>query len=277
MKLKEFPRPNKEELPELYMELDRQIKRVENVIRRLPEQHFDKDEEIIHFGRMQKSELCKIIAKDPDTMVICFTRVCGLSDREFFRLYGLENVYKLRKAWQRDLEATDRFLEALIKLLPKQMYLETFLYTFYRMWEEHQKRHYRAKFEPFVRNFFQRHGYECRKIVHPTEVNGAIPPTNPQVVMQVRTGVRKDLVKRAKEFSVEFDRSLEAYPNSKFIVIFKIPDHQLKRRNEIRQVIIDHRKGKKQYDAVLFQDELEEALKKLRKWKVQKATSVEFA
>lgn len=69
------------------------------------------------------------------------------------------------------------------------VHLETFLYTFYKMWEEHQKRHYRAKFEEDVRAFFQSHGYECEKITQPTEVNGAIPPSNPQVVMQIRTGV----------------------------------------------------------------------------------------
>jgi len=57
------------------------------------------------------------------------------------------------------------------------------------------------------------------KIIRPTEVNGAIPPENPRLVMQVRTRVRKDLVKRAKEFSSEFDKSVEAFPNAKLMII----------------------------------------------------------
>jgi hypothetical protein len=141
------------------------------------------------------------------------------------------------------------------------------------MWEEHQKRHHRAKYEEYVRAFFRAHGYECEKITRPTEVDGAIPPTNPKVVMQVRTGVRKDLVKRAKEFSSEFEKSMEAFPDAKFIVFFKIPLHELKKSDEIKRVINDQREGKKPYDAVLSQDELKVALKELERWKIPKTGS----
>lgn len=276
MKLEDYPRPNIKELLGLYAELDNLVRRVETAIRSLPERLFDRDKEIIRFGEMTQSEFRELIAQDPHVMVIAFTRVCGLSDREFSRLFGLKDVYKLRESWRTDQESGDIFVRAMMSLLPKQMYLETFLYTFYKMWEEHQKRHYRAKFEEDVRAFFNAYGYECKKITHPIEVNGAIPPGNPQVVMQVRTGVRKDLVKRAKEFSSEFDKSVEAFPNAKFIIIFKIPLHELDRRNEIRQVIIDQRKGKKPYDAVLFQDELKDALRKLERWNIPKIGSVEL-
>lgn len=276
MKPEDYPRPNIKELPGLYAEIDDLVRRAETAIRSLPERLFDRDKEIIRFGEMTEREFRKLMAQDPYVMIIAFTRVCGLSDREFSRLFGLKNVYKLRESWRSDQESRGIFVRAMMILLPRQMHIETFLYAFYKMWEEHQKRHYRAKYEKDVRAFFRAHGYECRKITHPIEVNGAIPPSNPRVVMQVRTGVRKDLVKRAKEFSSEFDKSMEAFPNAKFMVIFKIPPHELDRRNEIKQVIIDQRKGKKPYDAVLVQDELEDILGKLERWGIPKTSSLEL-
>ncbi len=274
MKLGDYPRPNIKELPGLYAELDTLIQHAETAIRSLPERLFNRGTEVIHFREMTENEFRGLIGQDPNVMIIAFTRVCGLSDREFSRLYGLENVYRLRESWQNDQDSANTFVKTMLQLLPKQMHLETFLYTFFRMWEEHQKRHHRARFEEDVRTFFNTHGYECRKITHPTEVNGAIPPENPRLVMQVRTGVRKDLVKRAKEFSSEFDRSIEAFHNAKFMVVFKIPPHELEKRDDIRQVIIDQRKGKKPYDIVLFQDELEEALRRLEKWHIEKSDSL---
>jgi hypothetical protein len=271
--LRDHPRPNIKELPGLYAELDNLVKRAEIAIRNLPKPIFDKRRNIIYFRKMTESEFKKLVARDSSTMVIALTRVCGLSDREFSRLFGLKNVYNLRESWRTDQKGRATFTRATMSLLPKQMHLETFLYTFYKMWEEHQKRHYRAKFEEDVRAFFRAHGYECEKIAYPIEVNGAIPPSTPQVVMQVRTGVRKDLVKRAKEFSSEFDKSRKAFLGAKFMAIFKIPPHELDRRNEIRQVIVDQRKGKKPYDAVLFQDELNDALRKLKRWGISKTSS----
>jgi hypothetical protein len=276
MKLADYPRPNIKELPGLYAELDNLIQDAEIAIRGLPERLFNRSAETINFGEMTENEFHDLIGRNPDVMVIAFTRVCGLSDREFSRLFRLENVYRLRESWQSDREGANTFVKAMMQLLPEQMRLETFLYTFFRMWEEHQKRHHRARFEEDVRTFFRTHGYECRKITHPTEVNGAIPPENPLLVMQVRTGVRKDLVKRAKEFSSEFDKSIEAFANAKFMIVFKIPYHELDRRDEIREVIMDQRKGKKPYDMVLFQDELEDALKKLEEWGVPKSDPLQL-
>jgi len=276
MKLEDYPRPNIKELPGLYAELDDLVRHAEIAIRNLPERLFDEGTEVINFGEMTENEFRDLVGRDPNVMVIAFTRVCGLSDREFSRLFRLKDVYRLRDSWNSDQEGANTFVKAMRQLLPQQMRLETFLYTFFRMWEEHQKRHHRARFEENVRTFFGTHGYECKKITHPTEVNGAIPPENPRLVIQVRTGVRKDLVKRAKEFSSEFDKSIEAFPNAKFMIVFKIPQHELDRRDEIRQVIIDQRKGKKPYDIVLFQDELEDALKKLEEWRVPKSDPLQL-
>lgn len=267
--MEDWPRPNIKELPGLYALLDKQVQRVDTLIRSLPKDLFEKEKEIINFGRMTKKEFRELIAQDPDVMVIAFTRICGLSVREFYRVFGLKEVYKLRNSdWAGEEENEDVFIESIMELLPKRMHIETFLFTFYKMWEEHQKRHYRAKFEEDVRAFFRSHGYDCKKITQPTEVNGAIPPNKPQIVMQIRAGVRRDLVKRAKEFGLEHEESLKHFPNSKFIVVYKIPLHELDRREDIRRTIQKH--AVKPFDAILFQDELEGFLETLEIWGVPK-------
>ena len=270
--MEDWPRPNIKELPGLYALLDKQVQRAEIALRSLPDHTFAKDKGIINFGRMTKKELRELVAGDPEVMVIAFTRVCGLSVREFFRVFGLKDVYRLRtsdwKAARTRTRDEDLFVDSIMSLLPRQMHIETFLYTFYKMWEEHQKRHYRAKFEEDVRAFFCAHGYNCEKVTQPTEVNGAIPPHNPRVVMQIRAGVRRDLVKRAKEFGLEREESAKHFPGSKFIVVFKIPSHELDRRETIRKTIQRH--AVQPFDAILFQDELEESLKMLEDWGVPK-------
>lgn len=267
--MKDWPRPNIKELPGLYALLDKLIQRAEVLLRNLPDNLFDNDKGIINFGCMTKNELRELIAKDPEVMVIAFTRVCGLSVREFFRVFGLKDVYKLCKSPWNGGDDEDLFVDSIISLLPRQMHIETFLYTFYKMWEEHQKRHYRAKFEEDVRAFFRAHGYNCEKVTQPIEVNGAIPPRSPHVVMQVRAGVRRDLVKRAKEFGLEREESRKHFPHSKFIVVFKIPSHELDRREDIRMTIRRH--SVQPFDAILFQDELEKSLKMFENWGVPKA------
>lgn len=268
MKPKDYPRPNIGELPSLYAGLDNLVQRVDAAIRNLPEHLFDKEKEIIHFGRMNEGEFRKLVASDPEAMVIAFTRVCGLSIREFSRLFELKDVYRLQSKWA-GRKDENLFVKSIMGILPKQMHLETFLYTFYKMWEEHQKRHRRGReFEEEVRDFFRARGYECEKITSPIEVNGAIPSINPRAVFQVRTGVMRDLVKRAKEFGSEFRLSAKAFPGAKFIAVFKIPPHELNRRTEIRQKILEHRVGR-EYD-VIFQDELEEVLKKFKEWNIPK-------
>lgn len=266
--MKDWPRPNIKELPGLYALLDKMVQRAETLLRDLPNHLFAKDRETIEFGRMTKNELRKLIAEEPEVMVIAFTRVCGLSVREFSRVFGLKDVYKLCKSDWTGHGDEDLFVSSIKSLLPKQMHIETFLYTFYKMWEEHQKRHYRAKFEEDVRAFFRAHGYSCEKVTQPTEVNGAIPPHKPLVVMQIRAGVRRDLVKRAKEFGLEQQESARHFPDSKFIVVFKIPPHELGRREDIRMTIESH--AVKPFDAILFQDELEGSLRMFEEWGVPK-------
>lgn len=95
--LEDFPRPNFEEMPTFYDELDELAKRVEKAIRELRSQLFDKRKEIIFFNKMSEDDMIELIKKDPEAMIPVLTKVCGLSVRQFERLYGLKNVYKLRK------------------------------------------------------------------------------------------------------------------------------------------------------------------------------------
>jgi len=278
MKIKDFPRPNFEELPSLYDELDRLADRVEKAIRSLKNELFDPHSELISFDKISEDDMIGLIRKDPEALVPAFTRVCGLTVREFERLYGLENVYKLRNRlrWQMPTEDERKFAKAIVEQLGSaKMYLETFVYTFYKMWEEHQKRHARGrKAEEDVRKFFEDHGYECKKLTEPVEVNGAIPPASDpkkvRVVIPIRTGVRRDLVKRAKEYSSEFDRFKNEFPNAKVIIVFRIPRYELDIKEEIRETIIEERRDKEPYDGVFFYDELRDALERFEEWKIPK-------
>ena len=98
--LEDFPRSNFEEMPAFYDELDELAKRVEKVIRELIPELFDKRGEIIFFNKMSEDDIIELIKKDPKAMIPALTKVCGLSVRQFERLYGLKNVYKLRK-WRK--------------------------------------------------------------------------------------------------------------------------------------------------------------------------------
>ena len=69
-------------------------------------------------------------------------------------------------------------------------------------------------------------------------------------------------------FGLEREESTKHFPHSRFIVIFKIPPHELDRREDIRMTIQKH--TIQPFDAILFQDELEKALKMFEDWGVPK-------
>jgi len=281
--LRNLPRPNFEEMPSFYDELDELAKRVEAAIRNLKPELFNTEEEVIFFNKMTKNDLVELIKKDPEAMVPALTKVCGLSVRQFERLHNLRDVYRLRspKLWR--VEKLGRnaitFVEVILEYLNgAEMHLETFIYTFYKLWEEERKRFVRGrKAEEELREFLRQHGYSCGKITAPVEIDVAILPSkNPsevRVVMPVRTGVRRDLVKRAKEFSRECDEFRRNFPNAKVVVMFRIPRHELDRKDEIRGVIAEQRAGLMPYDGIFFQDELQELIRKLEMWRVPKSNS----
>ncbi|NVM55283.1 MAG: hypothetical protein HWN66_16370 [Candidatus Helarchaeota archaeon] len=277
--IKDFPKPNFSELPDLYDDLDQLAIRIINVITSLNKKLYDSLHQKIYFNKMSKEDLKNLISNDPDALVPAFVKNCGLSIREFERLYGIKNIYKLRnpRRWDPHLDRDAKKLIDIISSLFEnlELSLETFLYTFYKMWEADEKRHYRAKkAEEQVKEFFRRKGYNCDKVTNPVELDAAIPPSsdpkNVLVGIPIRTGVRRDLVKRAKEYSSEFDDFRDKFPNAKIIIVFRIPQHELENKEGIRHTINAQREGKESYDCLVFQDELDIALQKLEEWKIPK-------
>jgi hypothetical protein len=49
--------------------------------------------------------------------------------------------------------------DALVDLLPNDLALETVLFAFVKLWENDQRRHERAKYEEYVREHLEEHGY----------------------------------------------------------------------------------------------------------------------
>ena len=274
--LRKIPRPNYSELPELYEELDREAKEIGRIL--MESELFDRTNLVVKFNEADVNAIRKLILKDHKVMVPFFLMVCGLSDREFARLYRIENVYSLKDKLEPDkLKA---FVDVVSSQLRHPINLETLLFKFYKNWEEHKRRHYRARsVEELVINFLKNEGYVADKIRvtignKPREIDCAIPPDpkNPQVIAQIRTGVFKDLVKRAKEYSAEFDEVSQRFPHAKFVVIYFVSPHEQDRMDEIRSKIMNEREGKRPYDLVILtQEELRLLVKKLEEWGIPRS------
>jgi len=266
--LARIPRPNISELLDLYGELDEMTERVAEILVKLPKHLYDRDKQMLLLGGMTDEELLRAVKEDHDVLVPFFTTICGLSIREFERLYGVESVYSMRDRFDPRGEREKKFIMAIKELLPPQIHIETVLYKFYKNWEEHQKRHARGKsLEEQVRKFFRDRGYSCEKVTSPVEVDAAIPSRDPMVVMPIRIGVFRDIVKRAKEFGSEFGELRKHFPKARFVVIFGIPRHELHQRDSIRERIKEYGPVAG-YDAILFQDELKNLLPKLEQWNI---------
>ncbi|KXA89962.1 hypothetical protein AKJ62_01990 [candidate division MSBL1 archaeon SCGC-AAA259D14] len=271
--LEDHPRPNYDELPSVYAQCDNLAERIQDVLTNLPENIYDSESEIIHFEAMDERDLHSLIKEDPDALVPFFTKICGLTVREFKRLHDLNFDYDTFRRWSVKLSTKkkEKFVHSIKGHLPSQISIEAGLYTFYKMWEEHQKRHRRgAKYEQEVREFFKSHEYDCEKITDPIEIDAAIPSDEPQVAMPVRTGVLRNFDKRAKEFSAENREITDKFSKAKFVVVFKIPEHELENREEVRRKLEEEHEPPGGFDEILFQDELDDFLSKLEEWDVPK-------
>lgn len=86
----------------------------------------------------------------------------------------------------------------------------------------------------------------------------------------IRGGVLRDLAKRAKEYSAEFDELLTCFPQARFVVVYLVSPHERARINEIRMKIEEERRGKRPYDLVILTpEELEILLMKLGEWSIK--------
>jgi hypothetical protein len=272
MILAKIPKPNYDEIPDLYHMLDDMVREiVKNLVKYgLLEQ----ENLLVRFDRADESTIKKLILEKPDTMIPFFVMICGFSERELERLCEIRNVYRLGKSAEKKAA---EFAKIIKKHLKYSYCLETVIYKFYKNWEEHQKRHFRGrKAEELVRSVLIEHGYNAGKIKvvcggKEREIDYAIPPDsrNIRVAIMVRYGVFKDLVKRAKEFSTEFDELVKCYPNVKFVVVYLVSQHEKSRIEEIRKRIEAEREGKRPYDLIILtEDELKDLPKKLEEWGV---------
>jgi len=271
--LKKIPRPNYSELPSLYRDLDQMAKRVGNVL--IHSELFESKTLLIKFDKANKTKIIELLRKDPEVLVPFFVMICGFSVRELERLYGIRDVYSLRNNTG-DMRKLDVFAEAITDNLKHPIHLETALYKFYKNWEEHQKRHYRGReAENLVINVLRECGYNTGKIKvlckdKEREIDCAIPPDphNLRVAIMIRRGVFRDLIKRSKEYSTEFDELVECYPNIRFVVVYFVSPHERDRIDEIRSRIESEREGKRPYDLIILTPEeiTTILIKKLEEW-----------
>lgn len=270
MLLKKIPRPDIDELENMYNDLDEMARKAFRIL--AASQFYDNTTAYVHFEKMSEEDLYNLMKLDPEVMIPLFVMFCGLSIRELESLFSVKNVYELRRYF--NTEKGRDLAKVLKRLLNNSFNIETVIYKFYKNWEEHQKRHYRAKIEEDIRQYIRQHGYKCEKIrLGYLEVDGAIPPDPKkcQVVLQIRLGVMRDIRKRAKEFSSEFDYVQKILPEARFVVIYIPRSSERNLKERIRQIILEERKGKKPYDLVILgREELDELIRKLEEWKVPK-------
>jgi len=269
--LKKIPKPNFNEIPTLYTDLDNMSKEIVQILAKY--EILDLNNMLVRFDITNENTIRELILEKPNTMIPFFVMICGFSERELKRLYKINNVYQLKNKSQ-----IEKFAKIVKEYLTYSYSLETVIYKFYKNWEEHQKRHYRGRrAEEIVKQILEENNIRGGKIKivcedKEREIDFAIPPDsrNIQVAIMVRRGVFRDLVKRAKEFSSEFDEILKCYPNIKFVVVYLVDPSEINRVNEIREKIEAERRDRRPYDLVILtEDELRNLPKKLlEEWRV---------
>ncbi|AGJ62054.1 Hypothetical Protein SiL_0588 [Sulfolobus islandicus LAL14/1] len=61
---------------------------------------YEPETTMIRFDRANEEDILELIKENPDLMIPFFVMVCGFSVRELERLYGIRNVYSIRKGEQ---------------------------------------------------------------------------------------------------------------------------------------------------------------------------------
>jgi len=268
----EYPRTTETEFPELYEELDDLLERIEGVLRSNFEvQEFEASERVL-FAAAGVEDYLDAMWADSEAMVPFFQKVTGLPDREFDRQHGVRNIgSKLsgRKTDFRDEEDARVFAQVVSDLLPEDLAMETLLYTFVTMWENDQRRHYRARYESEVLEFVRERGYPAKKGSElPGEPDLVVPDTEPyRVTGEIRVIQRKDKKKRFKEFGTEARAAKENFPGARFVVVANVGSYiTTVDREELREEI--HEEASGPIDLVAFQDELEILVERLHDWGV---------
>lgn len=267
----DFPKPDEDLLPNLFEHLDEEVEIVEETLRK----HFNVEDrdghEILVFSDATQQDYLDALYEKPKTMVPFFMKLTGLARRVFARVYGVDHIDRIKGWEEKDLRETEegRMLATAAKeLMPDKMYLETALFSFYKMWEGDKRRTFRREYEYVILESLREKGYPARK---DERIKGkpdiAIPGTEPfEVLGEVRAIDIDDFQKRAKNFRDEASVAKQNFPGTYFIVVAEMPKHQLKRRRE------ELREGLEagNIDLVVFQDEMDLLFKKLSQWDVTK-------
>lgn len=269
----DYPKPDEDSLPELFDLLDKTVNDVERVLRK----HFEIEEqdghEVILFSEAEVKDYHNTICEETDAMVPFYMKLTGLTRRVFARKYGIDGVDRVKTLSDegvRESEKTHALADAAHTLMPEEMYLETALYTFYKMWEVNQRRNIRRQYEDVILERLRDKGYPA---VKDETLDGkpdiAIPENGPlEVLGEVRSIDIDDFQKRAKNFKDEAREAQQNYPGTRFVVVAEMPEHQLERRREgLRETILEG-----EIDLVVFQDEMDELFDTLDEWDVTRET-----
>lgn len=264
--LKKIPKPSYEEMSELYDELDQMSRKIFEIL--IESNIFEENTRLVRFDWADENTLYELLTADREVMIPFFMMICGYSDREL-EILGIKNVYGLRKS-KRYESTLRKFASILKKHLRYPLHIETLIYKFYKNWEEHQKRHHRARSaEKQILKRLKTENIPAGKLRIERlgrEIDCAIPPdfNRLKIAIQIRVGVRKDLIKRVKEFSQEFDELLRIKPDIKFIPVYVSRD-KTGQKEEILERIKEERKGKDPYEAIIVAKSIKEAADELVK------------
>lgn len=274
----DYPRTSEEELPDLYDELDRMLDQIERVLRmQFPVRDAGEGDKVV-FGDASTDNYLDAMWADPESMVPFFQKISGLPDREFERQYGIRNIGSSLRGRKTDFRNEDKaiaFAEALDDILPAELYLETLLYTFVTMWENDQRRHYRARYEDTVLEHLNDQGFPASKGNKlPGEPDIVVPESDPyEVTGEIRVIQQKDKKKRFKEFGSEARVAKEHFPETYFVVVANVGNYiTTVDREELRQEIYDEAAGP--IDRIVFQDELDDLVDQLDEWDVTRQSTL---
>lgn len=260
----QYPKPNEEELPELYRELDEELKTIDDKLH----QYFSIENGKVLFNKASEEDFLDAMVDSPAEMVPFFQKVTGLTDREFERLYNEKiGSLKSRTTDFHDDGSAQTFASVVASLLDFEVDLEGIKYTFVKMWENDQRRHHRARYEEKVREYLENEGIPNFKgNTLPGEPDFVVPEENPySVVGEVRVIQPRDYKKRFKEFGSEARAARENFDDVRFVAVAKLPPWDLKEnRKERRQDI--HDSSAAEIDGVFFHDELDELAEKIHEW-----------
>lgn len=268
----EYPQTSREELPDLYDEIDEWLRVIENSLRtHFPVYQTDSTVEIIDFANATADDWVNLIDSNRKEMTSWTQKITGFSDRELQRQHGIPNAgtkFGKRKSTIKDLDEAYEYGEILVDQIPDKLTLETCLFTWAKMYENDQRRFLRMKYEEVVLDELREMGFSARKGEDvPGQPDVVIPRNEPfQVIGEVRAYHPKDKKKRYKEFRDEAREAKRKLPDAKFVAIANPGDYVTRNdREELRAEIISD-----DMDGVYFHDELDEFAVDLESWGVNR-------